>query len=337
MNENNAQAQEQPANYVDLVADAVWGREPQRDEQGRFAKSEQPVAEQPLQTAQEPIASENTKEQEAEKNETAPKEDTETIELDPDEKFIEIEEVLENGEKGVNKYSLNELKAQRLMRADYTRKTQELAQQRKELEQKNNQSIENERKQYLSTLQTLHKAVINAAAPELQNVNWSTLATENPAEYVRLSNRAREVQASIAAIQQEHDRVYQSQNADREKQRQSVIEEAKVKIKEAIPDWNDALYQKVMNTAVKYGYTQQEAAQLYDPKVITLLHKLSLSESVSEQKPIIEKKLVLAPKVVKPGARVSNKAQTDANAAKQRLSQSGSINDLADVMGQFLK
>lgn len=324
---------EQPSNYVDLVADAVWGREKPRDEQGRFAPKEpkaEPVAEEPVQEAQ---AEEQPQEEQAQTQEETP----ETIEIDPEAKFIEVEEVLPGGEKAVNKYSLNELKAQRMMQADYSRKTAELAQQRKAIEDKTAQALAAERQNYLTTLKTLHQTVITAAAPELQNVNWNSLAQENPAEYVRLSNRAREVQQTLQALQQEQDKVIQQQNAERERQRQIVIEEAKSKIREAIPEWNDELYQQVLKTAVQIGYTPQEAAQLYDPRVITALHRLSKSTSAAEQKPMIEKKLVSVPKVVKPGARVTNKAQTELNAAKQRLSQTGSIDDLADVMGHILK
>ncbi len=56
---------EQPSNYVDLVADAVWGRPAPRDEQGRFAPKEpkaEPIAEEPVEPAKEVKAEEQPEE-----------------------------------------------------------------------------------------------------------------------------------------------------------------------------------------------------------------------------------------------------------------------------------
>lgn len=304
---------------------------PARAPDGKFiAKQEEPAA--------TPEQEGEPAEAEAEAQPSA--EEPPTVEVDPDIPFVDVEEVLPGGEKEVKKYSLNELKAQRMMQADYTRKTQEIAAQRREMQEQANKAIETERNTYMQTLATLQKAVIQSAAPELQNVNWNALAVENPAEYVRLSNRAREVQQAVQAIQQEQQQLTSRQQAEQQARMSQAVAKSREALQQAIPDWSDTKYQSVMKRAVEsYGYTPQEIGAIYDHRLIQALHDADQYRQMMAQKPITEKKLVAVPKVVKPGTqqRVVDRRQENLKQSRERLRQTGSVDDLADVFGQILK
>ena len=310
-------------------------REITRSEDGKFAAKDAPA-----QPGKEEPKQEETAATEEQTEETASEEARPTIEIDPDEKFIDVEEVLAGGEKEVKKYSLNELKAQRMMQADYTRKTQELSAQRKAAEESTAKAVAQERQQYLSTLQTLQAAVIQSAAPELQHVNWNQLATENPAEYVRLSNRQREVAQAVQAIQAEQQNVTQRQAQERQQALAQDVAKSREALQQAIPNWSDETYQKVMKRAVEtYGFTPQEIGQVYDHRLIQMLHDANQFREMQAAKPITEKKLVAVPKVTKPGTqqRTADKGRETLNKSRERLRQTGSIDDLADVFGQIIK
>jgi len=70
-----------------------------------------------------------------------------------------------------------------------------------------------------------------------------------------------------------------------------------------------------------------------------MLHDAHQYREMQATKPITEKKLVAVPKVVKPGTqqRTVDKSKEMLNKSRERLRQTGSVDDLADVFGQIIK
>ena len=170
---------------------------------------DQPEEESKAPVEEETEVEETEEPEEASEEEEQPEEDSEATEIDPDEKWIEVEETLADGKKETRTYSLNELKAQRMMQADYTRKTEELSRQRKEVSEQLRQGIEKEQRQYLETLQTQQKLIMEMVMPEFQNLDQ--LAEEDPAEYVRAQSKIGKINQVIQKIQSEQQRIQQEQ------------------------------------------------------------------------------------------------------------------------------
>src|SRR6185295_893162 len=111
------------------------------------------------------VEAEATPERQEVKQETqgeTPQETTQeesSIELDPDAKLFEVEEMREGGVKEKVKYSLSELKAQRMMQADYQRKTAEVARERDSGREQIRQQNEALANQFQERLQTYEAAV----------------------------------------------------------------------------------------------------------------------------------------------------------------------------------
>ena len=281
--------------------------------------------------AEEPEAEEAEETEEAEaasEEEEQPEEDSETTEIDPDEKWIEVEETLPDGEKETRTYSLNELKAQRMMQADYTRKTEELSRQRKELNEQLRQGIEKEQKQYLETLQTQQKLIMEMIAPELQN--FDQLAEDDPAEYVRAQSKVNKINQVIQKIQAEQQRVDQ-QNA--EYLQNEVIPKELERLKTAIPNWGQEVKDSIVKTGQDYGFTPDELNGIIDSRMIKVLHDAHQYQSLQSKKPVATKKVAEKPKVMKPGTRVKQNPSGD---ALKRLKKSGRYEDAADAIAGML-
>jgi len=226
-----------------------------------------------------------------------------------------------------------------MRQADYTRKTQETASERKKLEATVQQQLHGERQQYLQALQTLQAAVVKAAEPDLANVDWNKLAAEDPAEYVRKSNRARQVQDALGAIQQQQQQAMAMQAQEHHRVLAQAVAEAKEEVVKVIPEWSDDLYQSILKRGVEtYGFSPQEVGQIFDHRAIQVLHDAHQYRLMKDQKPLVEKKVQEAPKVVKPGVpQRPGQTQEMAKAAKDKLRQTGRVEDFAEFLGAMEK
>lgn len=247
---------------------------------------------------------------------------------------LEVKVKGEDGKDIVEKPTIKELREGYMRQKDYSRKTAEVARQREEVPEKIRQGVESERTSYLQTLQELQSVVIETVAPELKNVDWNTLSTTDPFEYIRLKNRSEQIQQVLTGIQTKQQEIVNKQKAERAQTLQKVAQESRQMLEEKIPGWNDDLYQSLMETASKdYGYKREEVASWVDPKAFQLLHDAHQFRQLKATKPIVDKRVVSVPKVVKPGSSqpVSRK-QSEASEAMKRLKGSGKIEDAAAVI-----
>lgn len=338
------QVPQQPAADLDMSDEAIMGRalgvvDRPRDEHGRFVAQqqaqEQANANQPAQTQ---TAAEQSAEPEKEA-EAAPGEQ-ETVKWD-EVKDVKIKVPMKaDGKEWEEEVTLEQLRSERMMQADYTRKTQEIAERERLAQTHAQQAVEKERGQYLEALGALKKTIQQAAAPEFGNVDWNKLAAENPAEYVRLSNRAREFNEAMQRVAFEEEKVQKQQAEERDKRLAQAVSESQVKLREAIPTWNDDLYQSLLKRGVDtYGFKPDEMGQVWDHRIMRVLHDAHQWRAMQDGKPLAEKKVVTVPNVLKPGnakPKVDPKAQ-ELQQNRARLAANGNDMDAAAaLMGQFI-
>jgi hypothetical protein len=295
--------------------------------------TEEPEKEQSKKESKAPVEDEETEEVEASEDESKEEEQTEedseseTIELDPDEAMFEVEEALADGNKEVRKYSLNELKSQRMLQADYTRKTQELAKQRAEVQQDLAKGVEAERQQFMQALEMQQKLVVEMLAPEAQNLDQ--LAEDDPAEYIRVQNRLGKINSVVQKIQEEQQQALQKQ---REYLQTEVVPKEMELVKQKIPEWSDDLKPALVETGKKFGYSDEELGSIIDHRQIQVLYELNrlskLEKQVSDKKQIASKKVVEKPKIVKSGTRHKEDSGSE---SFNRLKKSGRFQDAAKV------
>lgn len=166
-----------------------------------------------------------------------------------------------------------ELKDALLRQADYTRKTQEVAEQRKQIEQ-----AQAALRQQAEAQKALVKdyAKVESIAERIEaydKVDWQTLSQSDPGaaqqhwiQYQTLKDQQSKLVAEIQAKEQARSLEAQQEIAKQIQQGQEVLARD-------IKGWGPELASKVSKFAMdNYGVTQQELGQIVDPRIIKLLH-----------------------------------------------------------------
>jgi len=260
-----------------------------------------------------------------------PIEQLEAIELETTYKGVDGKDVTE-------KLPIKALREGYMRQQDYQRKTAEVARQREEVGEKTRQAIDSERTLYLQQLQQLEASLIDTVAPELKNVDWNNLATNDPLEYIRIRNRADQVTQALNNIKSKQTEVKTKIEADKRQALEKAAQKTWATLESDIPGWNESLYKTLLSAGDAVGYKQEEVAQWVDARAIKLLHKAHLYDQMQTSKSAADKKVVSVPKVVKPGATqtVSKVVQQKTN-AMEKLRKSGRVDDLAAMLATTMK
>ena len=102
--------------------------------------------------------------------------------------------------------------------SDYTKKTQDLGDQRRELQSQRDtlnkelDAVKNSRTQYEQQLTELSRQL-----NQTNNIDWENLYRENPAEYVRLKAEDDKRKETLQVAQQEQQRIQQEKRSEQEK------------------------------------------------------------------------------------------------------------------------
>jgi len=221
---------------------------------------------------------------------------------------------------------------------DYTRKTQELSQQRKTIEQQ--QAELAQRDAIYSQLLPKMEAQLNASLGE--EPDWNALYEDDPVGYVRQKQLWDEQKEKLKAVQAEQERLQQESFIQQQKLIQQQVEEGQQKLLELIPEWqNLEVAAKEKAEIAKHamdvlGYSQEEVNSVYDWRALLGLRKAWLNDKIAET--VKKKPTQKAPaRVARPGTTNRPKTTTPVKRAKQRLAKSGKVQDAAKVFEQFLK
>ena len=242
----------------------------------------------------EPAEAEAQAEPEAEEIE-AEGEEAEQDEPEAEDDAPEAYSVEEYGEITVQlsdgtRTTLKDLAQGTLRQADYSRKTAELAQERKALKETAEQLAQRERQ--------LNEQFASLEEPE---PDWRKLAEEDPLGWQL---------TKLEWDKKQGER--QARKRQAEEARKQEIEQFRkfsaAKAVEAIPDWTDpkkfdegAAARKAAALAV--GFTEAEYSQAIDFRLAALLEKAARYDAGQAKVTATQKKLAKVPKVVKPGTQ----------------------------------
>ncbi len=264
----------------------------------------------------------------------------EEVELDEQESFEEEEQpnvysVKIDGQE--QEVTLQELQQGYSRQQDYTRKTQELSQQRKDFEAQQAELAKKDAiyKELLPRMeQTLEGELSNEP-------DWKSLYESDPIAYVREKDVWNEKKEKFKAVQAEQQRLQQEQLTGQQAEIQKAVELGNQKLLEAVPEWKDAdVALKEKQSIAKYamdvlGYSQDEINQVYDYRALLGLRGAWLHHQTG--KAIKKKPVEKAPaRVGKPGSANRPKTATPLKKAKQRLAKSGKLRDAAKVFENLI-
>jgi hypothetical protein len=225
---------------------------------------------------------------------------------------------------------LQELVQGHLRQADYTRKTQELAETRKAFEAEKNGYIEQQAQvgQYLTQLaQQLEAQVKQEADPQ----ELEALRTSDPAEYSARMIEAQRKEQLVAAAKAQQVALYNQQRYDIVTRERAALAEKH----EGFAKDFDGTYAEITKwvTSPEGGGLPAEMwDQIYDHRAVLLVEKAMKHDRATKVKaPKVTRKLAKLPKVVRPGRKIdARQAKTSEYAdALSKAKTTGSVGDLA--------
>jgi hypothetical protein len=223
--------------------------------------------------------------------------------------------------------------------ADYTRKTQEIAAIRKQAEAVAQESIA-ARDQYAQRLVQLDQ-LLQQQAP--QEPNWELLRATDPIEFAAQWADHQRRQQVMQQVNGERQAILAQQQQEHALQMQQRLEHGRQWLTEAIPEWRSPETAKAERAALKaygkqFGYSEEELAQVADPRAVVLLRKAMMYDRMQEKRGQIKPAKKAAAPVMKPGpaTQPSTKKAGEVTRAKQRLAKTGKLSDAAAVFKSFL-
>lgn len=232
------------------------------------------------------------------------------------------------------------LESERLMHADYTRKTMKAADERKaaEAEQAKTRA---ERAQYAQHLAGIQLQMQAALQEQSKSVNWAELLETNPAEYLKQQHLANARQAALNQAGQELGRLQQAHQAEQQEAQKAYVRAQQDELLAKLPEWKDDAKRKADTTALReyvlnQGYTPEWLDNLTDAKAVVILRKAMLYDEARSKAALAAKKVATLPtKVLQPGGGEAPNLDRR-TAAFQRLSKSGSVEDAGALFASLI-
>jgi hypothetical protein len=251
-----------------------------------------------------PPAAEEAKHQE---EEAAPEETTPAVE---DDKDFEWEY---GGEKYVLPAKLKPITDGVMMQADYTRKTQELADHRRFVEEQAKQLQGAALFQAAAQKEFAELSTLDSKLDQFKQVDWSKLWESDPVEAGKLRIMRDEIKDAREKLASDLTQKQQSFHAQQQQHLREMIAKGGEILQREIKGWSPDLAKSIRSNAAQYGFTEAELGTVVDPRIVKMMHdayqyrKMTTANTAS-------KKVVTASKTLKPGqpaTAATNQARQD--------------------------
>ena len=311
----------------------------------------EPEEEKPEEEEAQPTEEDESQPEEEDESleeESEEEEEVEEASEDTDEPEVESEDlyaVTVNGEEQT--IPLDELLKGYSRQSDYTKKTQELSQQRRGMDDLHKKweaeiaQIGAERQYYVNALQSAMDGSLGQLN-QFSNIDWERLKNENPLEYVTKRDEYRETQDNLRRYEAQQKEAVAAQNAANHESHQRMVHEEHGKLVEALPDWAEpakrqSLGEEIKAYAVSQGYTPEEIKGLVDHRNFLTLYKAMKYDKASAPD-VVRKKVKNKPRVIRAG---SPRAKSDTDKAQRRktmkrLQGTGHIDDASALLEDFV-
>ena len=309
-------------------------------------EEEKPKEEEAKPTEEEESTEETQDESLEEESEEEAEEEDESEESDDEvEEEPELYAVTVNGQE--QEVTFDELLKGYSRQSDYTKKTQELSDNRREFESMQQamaqeyQQIQAERQQYVDALQNVIDGSV-MGLDQLANVDWNKLREEDPVAFITKKEEFRESQDRLRDYQAQQQEVMNQQYAEHQENIKKSLVQEHQKMASIVPDWGVPEKQKELASSLKEyaisnGYTAEEVSSLADHRSLIMLMKAQKYDNL-QNADVKSKKLKNKPKVIRAG-KGKDKSDTDKSkraAQMKRLRGTGHINDASALLEDFI-
>lgn len=226
-----------------------------------------------------------------------------------------------------------------LRQADYTKKTTELAEQRKAAEAETAKA-KAERQELAQNL-TRHQALLEAALQEQQKTDWQALLESDPVEYLKQQHLAQSRHAALQQTIQRKAALDEQAKAEYHEGLKAHIASQREELLAKIPEWKNEAKMKagvaeLKDYLQKQGLSEAEISGVTDHRAIVQARKAMLYDQMIAKASVAAKKVAAAPQRVERAAGGESNALDKRTAAFQRLSKSGSVEDAGNLFASIL-
>jgi hypothetical protein len=206
-----------------------------------------------------------------------------TVKIDGEERQVTAQELVKN-------YQLERASQKRLSEA---------AEMRKAVEAERT-AIQQQAQQYEAALAAMEQT-LQAQIDEPSEEYWTSLREEDPLEYITQKEAYREKKERLAAVRAEQDNHIQQ-----------ALQAEQRKVYERIPEWQDKATEAkeregIVTFARSLGFTPEELGTVRDARLVDVLRKAYLYDSLQSDTKVVTKKVVKKPKMLKGGQATTSK------------------------------
>ena len=317
---------------------------------GQAANAFEGLMDTPANSAEQLAGEQEAKEQ-AQAQEAEPQQEVEQTEEVVDDNAEEQEDDSQDEESpryvvkaaGEEKeVTLDELIKGYQLGADYTKKTTEVAEQRKavEAERRAIEEAKYARDTYSQRLQAIEEFLTSQVPQE----DLNSLKENDPIGYAVKVAELSEKKEQLAAIRAEQARIAQEQQADYARAMSERVAQEAQKLAQVLPEFSDPakgenFRKEIRNYGKTLGFTDEELSSVIDSRHVVTLHKAMMYDKLQKSKPAITKKVNEAPRLMRAGTSGSSKDSESQRINKQKaqLRSSGRVQDAAALFEQFLE
>ena len=225
---------------------------------------------------------------------------------------------------------LDELRNGYQRQQSFTRKSMELANQRKAFEQEAAE-VKQMRDAYAQQLDLLSAQIQQTVQ---QEPDWRALAeTMSERDLFLAKTEWDQYKEQQKAVEAERQRVAEQQMQDHQRNLEKHLQHQRADMLQRIPDWqNDDIRENERQEVIKYaqrriGFSEEEIANASDARAIELLYKAWKWDNLQSKKPAAKKRTRQAPKMAKAGRpktkrEVATRSQRE---ARKRFEDAGTV------------
>lgn len=198
----------------------------------------------------------------------------------------EVEEEIEGVKARGTKESLEKLKAERLMHADYTRKTQEAAEQRKAIEADRTRHEEEKKSQQAFLREHAQLAAVEDRLGQFAQVNWQALNQQDPVQAQALHIEFTQLQAMQGQLKGTLTQKQQQQQLAQQQEIAKLVQDGEAFLKREIKDWSPAKGSALLDYGKTLGVAPEKLSEfaLHNPGIAIALDKAARFDQLVKQR-----------------------------------------------------
>lgn len=239
------------------------------------------TATNPVEVEESPVEGTETETQEVEQQDEQQFDDDGNP-IEDDDEEIELDDL----KLKVPKTEAQKVREALLRQADYTRKTQELAEGRKAFDQERQTFQQSSQEELAAAAQAMNIAQQLSAYQRMTEADWQQWQYDDPdgaqagfRQFTLLKDQHGQALGQLNHLRAQRVSAAQQEAAKR-------IEQTKATLAKDIPGWNDAVEAQVRDYGIKeFGFTADEMADMkIDPRIAKAFHRLHTLEAAEAKR-----------------------------------------------------